>query len=137
MLTKEVSEIKSCDCSGFVRYVLYHSSDQQLKIHAGSWHQEEWCKSTLLAKVDYSTAANSDGWLRIAFLPKKNGKPRHVWFVLNGLTIESRGGKGPDRRAWDTPVLKKNAHACFKLAQLYSLDVAPTYRPWGSVCFPA
>lgn len=125
LLTKEPSEVTSADCSGFVRYLLYRASDMQIKIPAGSWNQEDWCKKTGLPKVEYSTAANNDGWLRIAYLPKKNGHPRHVWLILNGRTIESRGGVGPDRRAWDTPVLKNNAHACFKLAQMYTLELGP------------
>ncbi len=129
LLTKETSEIKEADCSGFVRYLLYHASDKRVKIPAGSWTQEDWCKKQGLPAVDYSTAALSDGWLRIAFLPKKNGNPRHVWFVLNGQTIESHGHtKGPDRRPWDLPKLKDNAHACFKLAQMYALEIVPVYK---------
>ncbi|MDQ3332216.1 MAG: hypothetical protein M3552_16460, partial [Planctomycetota bacterium] len=120
-------------CSGFVRYLLYHASDKRVKIAAGSWHQEEWCKNSGLPKVEYSTAGLSDGWLRIAFLPKKNGNPRHVWLILNGLTIESHGRTtGPNRRPWDLPKLKDNAHACFLLAQMYSPSVTPVTFPRSS-----
>lgn len=133
LLTKDPADVKEADCSGFVRYLLYHASDKRIKIPAGSWHQEEWCKNSGLESVAYSTAALNDGCLRIAFLPKKNGNPRHVWLILNGQTIESHGRTtGPNRRPWDLPKLKDNAHACFKLAQTFSLSVLPVMTPKAS-----
>jgi hypothetical protein len=133
LLNKEPGDVKEADCSGFVRYLLYNVSDKRIKIPAGSWHQEEWCKNSKLERVEYSTAALSDGCLRIAFLPKKNGNPRHVWMILNGQTIESHGRTtGPNRRPWDLPKLKDNAHSCFKLAQTYSLSVMPVTTPKAS-----
>ncbi len=135
LLTKSAADVTEADCSGFVRYLLYHASDKRVKMPSGSWTQEDWCKKSGLPAVEYSTAALSDGWLRIAFLPKKDGHPRHVWLILNGQTIESHGRTiGPDRRLWDLPKLKNDAHACFKLAQMFSLEVGPVYTsyPAGS-----
>src|SRR5918994_1928183 len=87
LLNKEPEDVKAADCSGFVRYLLYHVSD----------------------------------------------KPRHVWMILNGQTIESHGRTtGPNRRPWDLPKLRDNAHSCFKLAQPYSLSVMPVTTPKSS-----
>jgi hypothetical protein len=122
-------EIKAIDCSGFVRYLIYKATDGQVQMPDGSWNQDHWCKTSLLERADYATAASMDGWLRIAFIPVKKataGRPGHpghkghaghVWLVLNGLTLESHGGKGPDRRPWDTAVLKSQVSDCYKLAQ--------------------
>lgn len=128
LLNKEIADVTAADCSGFLRYLLYYASDKRIQMPSGSWHQEEWCKTTGLPKVDYATTASYDGCLRIAFLPKKNGNPRHVWLILNGETIESHGPtKGPNRRSWDLPKLKDNANACFQLACLYSPSVTPVH----------
>jgi hypothetical protein len=126
------SQITKIDCSGFVRYLIYQATDRRVIIHDGSVQQREWCEGHGLAKVDYSSAAKNDGWLRIAFIsPRKAHKgskavPGHVWLVLNGRTLESHGKHiGPDRRPWDTPVLKQHVAACYKLAQMYELTIGP------------
>jgi len=114
-------DIKSIDCSGFVRYLLYNATYSALKMPDGSWMQHDWCQKSLFEAVNYATADRCDGWLRIAFLPPKAGHAGHVWLVQNGATIESHGGKGPDRRPWDTTILKSQVTACYKLAQTYIL----------------
>jgi hypothetical protein len=124
-LSCDTSKIHRLDCSGFVRYLLYQASDSQLLLPDGSYIQHDWCKHSGLARVDYSSASANDGWLRIAFIPPAKHHAGHVWLILNGLTLESHGGKGPDRRAWNSKVLKTGVRDCYKLAQTYSLTIGP------------
>jgi hypothetical protein len=106
-LSCEPSAIKSIDCSGFVRYIIYKATSGAVHMPDGSWIQHDWCKLQKLPTADYKTEAMKlDNWLRIAFLPKHEKHPGHVWLVLNGKTLESHGHKGPDRRMWNTPALK-------------------------------
>jgi hypothetical protein len=123
-LRQDPSTISKIDCSGLTRYLIYQATDRQLILPQGSWHQHDWCRTKKLERVDYGTAARYDGWLRIAFIPVKY-KFRHVWLILNGRTIESHGRKGPNRRPWDTPILKKYVSDCYKLAQTYRIEMGP------------
>lgn len=115
------------DCSGFVRYLMYNvtGGDMDIDKRGGTYWQEEWCKEQKLDKVEYSTAASNDGWLRIAFIHGSKGHVGHVWLILAGKTIECHGGVGADRRDWDTKVLKDGVTACFKLALTIASDVNP------------
>ena len=123
----EPSAIKEIDCSGFVRYLMYHATDKQVVMPDGSWIQRDWCKKKGFQKVPYSSAANNDGWMRIAFMDPKgklNGAG-HVWFIYGGQTLESYGSKGPGRRSWSTNILQKEVDYCFKFARLYSMKLGP------------
>jgi hypothetical protein len=113
------ADISQLDCSGFSRYLLYQATDKQIMLPDGSSNQLSWCKTNRLAKVAYSNAASYDGWLRIAFIEPNKKRAGHVWFVLNGMTLESHAGKGPDQRSWRTPVLVQEVTACYKVAQAY------------------
>jgi len=115
-LSCDPSAIKAIDCSGFVRYIIYKATGGAVHMPDGSWVQHDWCKHQQFMTADYKTEAQQqDNWLRIAFLPKHEKHPGHVWLVLNGKTLESHGHKGPDRRPWDTSALKK-VNACYVLA---------------------
>ena len=131
-LDAEPSQIKKIDCSGFSRWLIYQATDGLVTMVEGSDEQHAWCKKQKLTKQNYfQTAALSDGQLRIAFIPRVYGeggkvaKAGHVWLVLDGQTIESHGGKGPSRRAWNHSSLTARVGACFVLAQLYSLTIGP------------
>ncbi len=118
---KKPEEIVGADCSGFVRYVVYQATSKKVSLSEGSWGQHEWCKTSKLETVAYSTARESDGWLRLAFInPEGKDKPGHVWMILDGKTLESYGGHGPGRRSWDTGVLVKRVGACYKLSQTFT-----------------
>lgn len=102
--TAEPETIKSIDCSGYVRFVLYKASGGKVDCspNGGSWHQNEWCKAKLTAiTYEAATAGASDGKLRIAFYKPAKGVG-HVWLILNGKTLESYGGHGVGRKAWDS-----------------------------------
>ena len=117
----DAAKIKTIDCSGFVQYVLYNASNKTAILKSGSYYQNQWCLDHKLDKVAYSTAAESDGWLRLGyFAASKTQSSGHIWLILGGKTLESHGGKGPDRREWNTNVLTKNVTACYKVAQLFS-----------------
>jgi len=106
------------DCSGFVRWLLYAATGGAIKLLPGSWHQQEWCKSQNFKKTDYLQHAGlQDHRLRVAFINAKNGKVGHVWLILDGYTLESHGGKGANRRKWNTDVLINNVDACYVLTE--------------------
>lgn len=113
-------DIKTSDCSGFVRYLLYNATNGVINCSpsGGTWWQNKWCKDNSLEVVEYATAADNDGWLRIAFIHGGKSKIGHVWLILGGKTIECHGGKGANRRPWDTKVLKDGVDVCYKLGLL-------------------
>jgi len=127
--------ITKSDCSGFVRYLMYNATDGAAEIGTGggTWWQNKWCEDQMLEEVDYSTAANNDGILRIAFIHGSKKKVGHVWLILGGQTIESHGGVGADRRSWDTPKLKAGVDVCYKLATMIAPDLGP--RRYSKVAF--
>jgi hypothetical protein len=120
-LTADPATIQQIDCSGFVRYLTYQATNGQIVLPDGSWNQHRWCKSRKLSKVAYSTAAKRDGWLRIAFIESTASHAGHVWLVLNGMTLESDGSKGPDQRPWNYSILRKEVGACYLFARTYML----------------
>src|SRR5438874_13190273 len=85
-LMAKPDKIKSCDCSGFVRYLLYNASDGAITIGngGGTWFENKWCQDENLEEVGYSTAANNDGYLRIAFIHGGGTKIGHVWLIYAG-----------------------------------------------------
>jgi cell wall-associated NlpC family hydrolase len=114
VLSRQSAEIASLDCSGFVQYVIFKTCG--LTIPEGSVQQRDWLQKQGYRRVSYAqTARLRDGILRLAFFPPVAGKRGHVWFVLNGKTIECYSGKGVNSRAWWTPKLKNNVAACFEI----------------------
>lgn len=113
-LAQQASHIMALDCSGFVRWALYHASIDWNAVHPkeakdyyplvipdGSVTQHDWCDTAGMPKGDFSDGNRVDGVLRIAFLtPKDGGGVGHVMLILNGYTLESHGHVGPDRRKW-------------------------------------
>jgi cell wall-associated NlpC family hydrolase len=111
-------DFTSADCSGFVRWLVNAATSGQTTLPDGSVCQHDWCKAQGFQAVPYSDAAKSDSVLRVAFMAPAGKDPGHVWLIINGRTVESYGGHGPGRRAWDTPVLKRRASACFVLTDM-------------------
>ena len=131
-LDLDPAKIKKLDCSGFVQYVLYNATSKSAFLKSGSWYQNQWCIAQKLEKVAYSTANQSDGWLRLGYFPApKKGQYGHIWLILDGRTLESHGGKGPNSRAWDTNVLKNSVTACYKVAQVFTQN---RNINWRNVC---
>lgn len=110
---------KGVDCSGYVRWLMYHCSKAGYTFPDGSTLQADWCRKQGFKQTSYRLNGGwEDGRLRIAFIaPTKKRRPGHVWFVLNGQTIESAGGKGPTRRSWLTPVLLERVETCYVLTE--------------------
>ncbi len=137
-LSKPPSQVTEIDCSGFVRYVMYQVF--HIRTHAGgSWWQNKHFEEGGFEQVDYATeASKTDNCLRLGYYPgvRKNGeriKIGHIWFVLNGETIESYSGgvkHGPGRRAWNTPGLKSSVKKCYKVATV----VPASFNVWYT-CF--
>jgi len=120
------SKISKLDCSGYVKYMLYNASEGKLSLSGGSYMQNQWCKDSGLKSHDYAkTAGKADNVLRLGyFKKKKGGKYGHIWLVLNGKTLESHGGKGVNRRPWNTKVLMDNVTHCYELAATTTLSPA-------------
>ncbi len=114
--------INGLDCSGFVRWVLYHALGQpsNFDIPDGSVNQHEAFDHAGFKQSTYEDAKNHDNVLRIAFLaPEHGGGIGHVLFVWNAQTSESHGGVGPGHRVWG------DDHAFMHLMEVFVVSV-----PW-------
>ena len=114
-LLNKPEEITHIDCSGYVRWLIYQISG--VDIRDGSWVQRKWIQSQGFKPTDYDNCALNDDRLRIAFMNAQDGKAGHVWLIANGMTIESYGGKGPGRRAWNHRTLKRGVDFTFVLTE--------------------
>lgn len=110
------------DCSGFTRWVIHQASDG-LTIPGGSVTQHERFAALATARgletpetgVPYATVEDAPGVLFAAgFAGTAENPIGHVWLVVDGVTCESRGGVGVDRRPWNTRGLR--ATWCYPLA---------------------
>jgi hypothetical protein len=101
-----------------------------VNIPSGSSNQEEWFKKRY-TRVPYTEAASCDSVLRVAFRDTTEKQPvRHVWFVVNGCTIESttRGSNhGPTSLSWVDRKLE--ASDCFRLGRLLPAKVESSWIP--------
>ena len=91
------------DCSGHVRYLIFHATNatgKAIEIPDGSWNQEEWFKKKGYKPTGFDAALLVDDGIRIAFKQAGISGIRHVMLIANGMTHESRGGKGPDSVKW-------------------------------------
>lgn len=90
------------DCSGYVRWILHRATGDELVIPDGSVQQAEWADSVGLKRSTVEACALLDGVVRMAQLPPTASRSGvgHITLILDGQTIESRGGAGPDRRPW-------------------------------------
>lgn len=111
--------IAKIDCSGYVRYMVLNCSDLT-EFRDGSQNQREWCEKNL-RKVEggYKDVIRYGGErMFICFIkPFTNGcgKVGHVWFVHDGETYESCGGRGVTNRPVDTGVLRRECFNCFEV----------------------
>jgi hypothetical protein len=95
--------ITSCDCSGFVRWAIFHALGQpnDYNFDDGSVTQHEQVQNVGFKQSSYQDALGDDGYVRIAFLtPEDGGGVGHVLLIFDGNTYESHGHKGPDSRVW-------------------------------------
>lgn len=110
---------RSVDCSGFVRWLTYQSTDNHLVIPDGSYYQRDWFAQRA-TKVEYHSVGQNLNELHIAFIcPTPEHKVGHVWFVREGWTYESHGGVGPNSRRWDTRILTEEVCACYILPHVW------------------
>jgi hypothetical protein len=91
------------DCSGFVRAIIRRSTSPKVAFPDGSVVQHDWVKAQGFATSTIADAAKHDGVVRIAFMPPQAVPSRigHVALIHNGMTLESHGSVGPNRRLWD------------------------------------
>lgn len=115
---------RKVDCSGFVRYLTYHSTDPHLTIPDGSYNQLDWFHSRA-PLVNYDDTIRQPHELHICFIRTLYdarghvSRVGHVFFVREGLTYESHGGVGPNSRKWDTRILKAETGPCYKVPHIW------------------
>lgn len=107
-------QVKTADCSGYIRYLLYRASNRQLVTPEGSVEIHELF-SGLLTPCEFVATKNIDGIVRVSFIPETKDHAGHIWLTLNGHTIECYGGHGAGSRQWNTPILKNEVIATFIL----------------------
>lgn len=97
----QIKDIKSIDCSGFVRLLIYKACG--VVIPDGSWNQGKWFEDQGFKVSNTDAGKLKDGILRVAILPQQPGPGvgRHIAFILDGKTYESRSGKGVGSRKWN------------------------------------
>ena len=113
-LQKQPSQLSISDCSGYTRYLLATATHGKIVLPHGSVNQRKWCEAQGFKRTAYLNCQWEDGRLRIAFMDAVNGHG-HVWFCLDGQTIECWSGRGVGRRPWNTPILKRHVDHCFVL----------------------
>jgi hypothetical protein len=114
-LSTPVSELagRRVDCSGWVRYLIYNSTDEKLVIPDGSYNQRAWY-AVRASQVNYNSVRLNPSELHIAFIsPTPSHKIGHVWLLREGVTYESHGGVGPNSRRWNTHILASEVSACY------------------------
>ena len=122
----EPEDIARLDCSGLVQYVFYQCTTPHIRIPSGSDNQRGWFNDEGYPLQDYAQVAHrKDSMLRIAFRHSKYRERRrvkvgHVWFVLNGATIEStqKGRRnGPASFPWNERA--NEAQSCFFIGLIF------------------
>jgi cell wall-associated NlpC family hydrolase len=105
------------DCSGYIRWLIYHGSGGALLLPDGSVNQHAYIQQQLFSTRDYSKAVlNTTGAVYICFLRPTERKAGHVWLLRNGQTMESRGGKGISTRpGWQLKLLFRPIY-CYRLS---------------------
>lgn len=89
------------DCSGFVRWILFRATHNQLVIPDGSWNQADWAEDIGFKHSTIESGKLLDGVVRLAHMkPLSPGGIGHILLIHNGKTIESSGKRGPNRRTW-------------------------------------
>ena len=119
----------SCDCSALQRYLVYRCSG--ITIPDGSFTEDDWYRDNGF-KHTAVPAPNSPVYadMNPAFLYScfcrtgtRGEKIGHVWFsyIVNNvwMTLESHGGRGPDSRPRDTPVLKRIVTDIYPVAKIH------------------
>ena len=98
-------DFKRIDCSGFVRWAVYQASPASARcvMPDGSSVQADWADAQGFKVSTVDACLLHDGRVRLARWNNKVGVG-HIVLVMNGRTIESHGGKGPDRRVWSLDV---------------------------------
>lgn len=105
------------DCSGFMRWLVYHATDGKVDIGDGSYDQGENLRGRGLKLTDPANCALEDGHLRICIHhPDDLDSTGHIWAVRNKVTTESYGGHGPGHRAWNARL--RSGHTLNQLATL-------------------
>lgn len=106
--TCSLGEITTCDCSGWVRWLLTRAGAED--VPDGSWHIAAWAGRTLRPLAQYADvrhAAKDPSRIFLAYIPPQENTPGHVWLVCAGKTLECRSRAGVSSRAWNARPLRR------------------------------
>lgn len=129
-LDTPVEDIDHIDCSGFIRYLIYHCSDTHYKLPDGSQNQLQWCIDNNLHEVKNYSDVNTyltDKRLFIGFIKpytRGAGKIGHVFLISQvdkdaaADTMESFGSHGVGSRSWNYRTLYNQVHKVFEIPTL-------------------
>jgi hypothetical protein len=95
-------DFRAIDCSGFVRELIWRSTNPHLNFPDGSVNQHDWVRAQGFQPQTVQDAGKQDGAVRIGFLRPQDSAEKigHVVIVHSAATLESHGGVGPDSRSW-------------------------------------
>ena len=109
------------DCSGFMRWLLYHATHGALLLPDGSFMEGQALALDGFKPSDPANCANTDNRVRVCIhVADDKDRTGHIWLCLNGVTYESHGGVGVSSRAWNVMLssgyrLNELATHCFVL----------------------
>lgn len=129
-----VATVGGMDCSGYIRSLVFYASKERLLLPEGSAEQWEWLERSgmtalsgplkgydhvrpLSAADPIRTQDSHPGNLSplyIAFIETTPLHAGHVWFIVDGTTIECYGGHGVGSRPWNARPLPQEVAACYE-----------------------
>ena len=131
-LTCSPDRIAKLDCSGLVEYVFFKITTPSVNLASGSFNQMTWFRAQgHYLNVPYADAARRDSTLRLGYrksTPRR--KVAHIWFIINGRSIESTekgGADGPASLSWD--VRTAEASECLQLGPLLPMRFDTAWIP--------
>jgi hypothetical protein len=105
------------DCSGFMRWLVYHGSDGKLSLVDGSVNQHSQIQQLGFPVREYSEALYSrTGAIYICFFRPTQYLAGHVWLLSDGMTMESHYGKGISTRSGRILALMGRKVYCYRLS---------------------
>jgi hypothetical protein len=108
---------RSVDCSGYIRWLVYHGSNKALKLPDGSYVQHTFIQQQGFPIREYRAALlNETGAVYICFLRPAGRLAGHVWLLRNGRTMESHYGKGINSRSGTVLSLMGRKVYCYRLS---------------------
>ena len=90
------------DCSGFMRWLLYHATRGALLMPDGSCNEGDDLAALGFKPTDPQNCALADGHVRVCIhIADEKDDTGHIWLAYLSRTMESHGGVGVSARDWN------------------------------------